>query len=78
MPAMIDGKLVAITTDGQIQELRNRADKTKEDIKRVNENEENERLTAEPISSVEKRKIVRDGLFSDKGKLSLFKEALEG
>jgi len=78
MPAMIDGKLVAITTDGQIQELRARSDKTKEDIKRVNENEENERLTAEPISSVEKRQIIQRSLFSDQGRRSLFKEALEG
>ena len=78
LPAMIDGELVAITTDGQIHVIRQRARKVKETQKaRILEKEEKQHALEE-ISEAEKRKILKDGMFKDGSRRKLFKEALGG
>jgi hypothetical protein len=75
---MVDGKLVAISTDGEIQELRDRTKKTKEEIAERVIEEENKKNSLEEINDFEKRKIISKGLFADGVRRSLFAEALEG
>jgi len=78
LPAMIDGELVAITTDGQIHSIKERVRKRKEEQSvRIQEKEE-KRQSLEEISEAEKRKVLKDGMFKDGGRRLLFKEALEG
>jgi len=78
LPAMIDGELVAITTDGQIHSIKERVRKRKEEQSvRIQEKEEH-RQSLEEISEAEKRKVLKDGMFKDGGRRLLFKEALEG
>lgn len=78
LPAMIDGKMVAITTDGQIQEIKDRADRIKEEQRELFEEERKrkESREAETIPMIEKRRILSKGLFSDPGRRELFREAL--
>lgn len=78
LPAMVDGKLIAITTDGQRQEIKSRADQKKGEIQNEIIEKEDRKNTAEKISSFEKRKILQDGLFGSNMKRSLFEEALRG
>lgn len=78
LPAMIDGKLIAITTDGERQEIASRAEVKKGEQLELIREKEKRRNTAEKISSVEKRAVLNKGLFADVGRRSLFKEALEG
>lgn len=78
LPAMVDGKLVAITTDGEIQELRERTIKTKESIATRIQQEEEQKSSLEEINDFEKRKIISKGLFADQMQRTLFAEALEG
>lgn len=78
LPAMIDGELVAITTDGEKHRLKERVREKKETIVTAREQEEEERMKLEKIDGVEKRKILKEGLFTDSGRRSLFLEALEG
>lgn len=78
LPAIIDGKLVAITTDGQVQELHERAESVKAEQRETArlEKEESERL--EEVTDMEKRRMLRDGLFKAPGRRSLFSEAVKG
>lgn len=78
LPAVVDGELVAVTTDGQVHELRKRIDQKKQEIKERTEQEKKESEKLETIDSFEKRKIIRGGLFMDSNRRSLFMEALEG
>jgi superfamily II DNA or RNA helicase len=76
LPAMVDGKLIAITTDGERIELENRSADKKDEQRCRTEKEEEERNTAEKIGSFEKRQIIEKGLFSSQLRRSLFSEAL--
>ena len=76
LPAMVDGKLIAITTDGQRQEIKSRADQKKGEIQKEIIEKEEKRNTAEKISSFEKRKILQDGLFGSTIRKSLLDDAL--
>lgn len=78
LPAMIDGKLVAINTAGEIQELRDRVKEKKEEIAKKMIEEEEKKNSLEEIDSFEKRRIIQKGLFADGMQRSLFREALEG
>jgi hypothetical protein len=74
LPAMIDGELVAITTDGEKHRLKERTRERKEEIVTAMEMEEKKKL--ETIDIVEKRKIIKEGLFSDSTQRSFFNDAL--
>lgn len=76
LPAMVDGKLIAITTDGQRMELRDRVKERKEDQQEELRKEDEKRLKAEKITTVEKRRTLQQGLFADSSRMNLFKEAL--
>jgi DNA repair protein RadD len=76
LPAIVDGKLIAITTDGQRQEIQERIDAKKEEIQEAKEKEAAKKNRAEKISSVEKRKALQAGLFANTSRKSLFQEAL--
>ena len=78
LPAMIDGELVAITTDGQVHEIRQRAKRKKEEQRILIQEKEEKKHALEEISEAEKRKILKDGMFASKGRRELFHEALEG
>ena len=78
LPAIVDGKLVAISTDGEIQELKERSEQKKEEIKLIKKEEERRKTECEKISTVEKRKALTAGLFNDSSRRSLFMEALKG
>lgn len=78
LPAMIDGELIAITTDGQVHSIRERAQRVKEEQRiRIQEKEEKQHALEE-IPQAEKRKILKDGMFKDGMRRKLFKEALKG
>ena len=78
LPAMIDGELVAITTDGQVHEIRQRAKRKKEEQRILIQEKEESRHALEEIPQAEKRKILKDGMFKDGTRRELFKEALRG
>jgi superfamily II DNA or RNA helicase len=78
LPAVVDGELVAINTEGEVFELRKRVETKKEEIKSKKEQEQMERESCETIDSFEKRKIIQKGLFMDSNKRTLFAESLEG
>lgn len=78
LPTMVDGKLVAITTDGQIEEIHERAEKIKADQAERIENEEKKKAEMEEIGEMEKRKIIRAELFSNSVRRSLFHDAVRG
>ncbi len=78
LPTMIDGELVAITTDGQIHDISQRVRKKKEEQKQLLLDREESRNTLEVITEAEKRKVLKDGVFSDGSRRKLFKEALRG
>lgn len=78
LPAMIDGNLVAIDTEGKRQELSERIQQKKEEQKEEKRQEEEKRMKAETITAFEKRKVLQAGLFANGNRRSLFKEALEG
>ena len=75
---MIDGELVAITTDGQIHDISQRVRRKKEEQKQLALDREESRNTLEVITEAEKRKVLKDGVFSDGSRRKLFKEALRG
>ena len=76
LPAMIDGKMVAITTDGEIQEIKERADSIKGKQKELFEKEEKEKIECKEIDEVEKRKMLKEGLFTNSVRRGLFLDAL--
>lgn len=78
LPAMIDGRMVAITTDGEIQEIKQRSDEIKEKQKELFEREEKQKNECKEIGEMEKRKVLKEGLFSSHVRRGLFIDALEG
>ena len=76
LPAMIDGELVAITTDGEKHALKERVQKRKEDIVEMGRIEEEERVKLEEVPMVSKLKKIQEDLFSDPIDRSMFKDAL--
>jgi superfamily II DNA or RNA helicase len=76
LPAIIDGKLVAITTDGQRTEILTRSEEKKAEIKREIEEREARKNNAEPITAVDKRKKMTKGLFASSSRRELFRERL--
>ncbi len=78
LPAMVDGELVAITTDGQIHSIQEKARKVKEDQRILIQEKEEKQHALEEISEAEKRKLLKDGMFKDNSRRKLFKEALRG
>ncbi len=78
LPTMIDGELVAITTDGQIHDISQRVRRKKDEQKQLLLDREESRNTLEVITEAEKRKVLKDGVFSDDGRRRLFKEAIRG
>ena len=78
LPMVEDGKLISITASGGIQELKERVQSKKEEIKEIRKLEEEKKASLEEIDSFEKRRIIQKGLFADGVRRSLFAEALEG
>ncbi len=78
MPAMIDGELVAVTSDGDEVNIRTKIDDMKASILRESEEKKADRERLEEIDEVEKRRILRAGLFADAGRRELFREAVGG
>ncbi len=76
LPAVIDGKLVAITTDGQRQEITDRAEFKKDEQNQERKKEEEKKHKAEKITAVEKRAAIQKGLFADSNRRELFREAI--
>ena len=78
LPAMIDGELVAVTTDGEIHKIKERVRRKKEEQLTLAIENEAERTRLETISGAEKRKILVSEVFKDGSRRQLFKEALRG
>lgn len=78
LPAMIDGELVAISTDGERIRIKEQSNEAKEAIKARRAEDAEERGRLEEISEVEKRQLLKAELFKDTGRRKLFKEALGG
>ena len=74
LPSVVDGELVAITTDGEIHKLKERIKDKKKEIKEGME--EKEKIKLETIDSFEKRSIISKGLFANGVQRSLFRESL--
>lgn len=76
LPAIIDGKLVAITTDGQLHDIKQRAEEKKEEQQLRLKLEEEKRNKPEKITAFEKRKALSKGLFASGMRRSLLQDAL--
>jgi superfamily II DNA or RNA helicase len=76
LPQIVDGRLVAVKTNGQIHELKKRTEDKKQEIRENIEMEEKKNAECETIDSFEKRKIIRKGLFMDHNQREFFKESL--
>lgn len=76
LPAMVDGELVAVTSDGMAQSLAERAEKIRmESAADLAEEEKRQEKPPELLTSKEKADILREGLFANRR--PLFREALE-
>lgn len=78
LPTMIDGKMVAITTDGEIQDIKDRAERIKAEQKEMVRVEKEKMESAETVTQVDKRKALKEGLFSNSVRRSLFQDAIGG
>lgn len=78
LPAIVDGDLVAITSDMEVHQLKKQTEQKKQQIKQRIEEEKKENMKLEEVSSFEKRKIVRNGLFMNPNRRTLFEEAKRG
>jgi len=78
LPTVVDGELIAVTTDGQLHEIQSRTDKAKKEIQEEIKKEKEEKAKLETIDIFEKRKIIQKGLFANGIRRSLFEEALRG
>lgn len=82
LPAMIDGRMVAIDTDGMRQEIHTRAEEAKKEIAERDEikrQEKESRMNGESLEmpSVEQRRSLIGKVFGDKLRRELFYESLE-
>ena len=76
LPAMVDGELVAVTSDGMAQSLGERAERIREEsAKELAEEEQRRDHPPEVLTRSAKADILRGGLFENRR--PLFREALE-
>jgi superfamily II DNA or RNA helicase len=69
LPAMVDGKLVAVSSEGQQEEIRARAERIKLEQGEERREEERRREEPEEIGADGKARALRDGLFSVRRKM---------
>ena len=74
LPAMVDGELVAVESDGQAEEIRTRAERIKEEQQTAEEQRKRQQEEAIEITPEEKAAVLRNGLFDEKRKI--FREAV--
>ena len=83
LPAMVDGVLVAVESDGQAEEIRQRAERIKEEQQEAAKERERARQTAEEagggcaLSDGEKMEILRGGMGMFTEKRKIFREAVK-
>lgn len=76
LPAMVDGKLIIIHNDGEIEEIRKRYEGIKKIIAEKKEEKKKKSEQLEVIGDTKKVSIMKDNLFKNRRKL--FTETLSG